>query len=222
MRMAIVSSLLISREAQPFIQADWRGCSGCLRIASAASGSTPTLGRTVPTVLAHPAVPLALAALVGTSRVSGPLLVAGVVASVLPDADVLAFRVGVAYTSQFGHRGFTHSLAFAFLLAAMAWSYASALRASRSLAFWYVGLSCASHGLLDMLTNGGHGVAYLWPFTGERFFFPAQVIEASTLNLRRFFGPAGLAVLTSELLWVWVPAMFIGVVGVVAHRKRAA
>jgi len=30
------------------------------------------------------------------------------------------------------------------------------------------------HGLLDMITNGGKGVAFLWPFTSERFFFPAR------------------------------------------------
>jgi inner membrane protein len=27
----------------------------------------------------------------------------------LPDADVLAFKFGVAYGNVFGHRGFTHS-----------------------------------------------------------------------------------------------------------------
>jgi inner membrane protein len=34
----------------------------------------------------------------------------------LPDADVLAFKFGVAYGNMFGHRGFTHSLLFAFVV----------------------------------------------------------------------------------------------------------
>jgi inner membrane protein len=34
----------------------------------------------------------------------------------LPDADVLAFKPGVAYGNIFGHRGFTHSLLFAFVV----------------------------------------------------------------------------------------------------------
>lgn len=34
----------------------------------------------------------------------------------LPDADVLSFKFGVAYGNVFGHRGFTHSLVFAFVV----------------------------------------------------------------------------------------------------------
>ncbi len=34
----------------------------------------------------------------------------------LPDADVLSFNFGVAYGNVFGHRGFTHSLVFAFVV----------------------------------------------------------------------------------------------------------
>ncbi|MDI8954364.1 metal-dependent hydrolase, partial [Salmonella enterica subsp. enterica serovar Anatum] len=43
-------------------------------------------------------------------------LFAGVVLAMLPDADVLAFKFGVAYGNVFGHRGFTHSLLFAFVI----------------------------------------------------------------------------------------------------------
>ncbi len=34
----------------------------------------------------------------------------------LPDADVLSFKFGLAYGNVFGHRGFTHSLVFAFVV----------------------------------------------------------------------------------------------------------
>lgn len=60
-----------------------------------------------------------------------------------------------------------------------------------------------------MLTNGGMGVAYLWPFSDQRFFFPVQPIQVSPLSLRRLLSPAGLAVAKSELLWVWLPASFM-------------
>ena len=33
--------------------------------------------------------------------------------SLLPDADVAGFSFGIPYSSQFGHRGATHSIAFA-------------------------------------------------------------------------------------------------------------
>ncbi|HVR39947.1 MAG TPA: metal-dependent hydrolase, partial [Thermoanaerobaculia bacterium] len=42
-------------------------------------------------------------------------IVAGVIASILPDADVAGFAFGIPYGSMFGHRGFTHSILFALL-----------------------------------------------------------------------------------------------------------
>jgi inner membrane protein len=176
----------------------------------------------MPTLLTHPAVPLALSAVAGGDRVGGRLLVAGVIASVLPDADVLGFRWGVPYGSEFGHRGFSHSLFVAVLLAMVAAAAARFFRASRGTPAWFVGLSCASHGLLDMLTNGGRGVAYFWPVSDERFFFPARVIEVSTLSLRRFFSPAGISTLSSELRWVWLPAAVIAGAAILIRRGQAA
>jgi inner membrane protein len=163
----------------------------------------------MPTVISHAAVPLALGLGLGRRSVSGPLLVAGVVASAVPDLDVLAFRFGIPYANEFGHRGASHSLAFAVLLAVVAAALASHLRASRLAAFLFVGASAASHGLLDMLTNGGRGVALWWPLSQERYFFPVRVIEVSPLSLHRLMTGHGLGVLLSELLWVWLPAVVL-------------
>ena len=172
----------------------------------------------MPTILSHPAVPVALALAAGRARVGTPLLLCGIVASVLPDADVLAFRLGIPYADAFGHRGASHSLWFALLLGLFACALAPRLCASRPMAFAYITTACASHGLLDMLTNGGHGVAFFWPWSDQRHFLPARVIEVSTLNLRRFFGGAGLAVLQSELRWVWLPALAVGLAGLAVRR----
>ena len=38
----------------------------------------------------------------------------------LPDFDVVAFKLGIAYHDAFGHRGFSHSLLFAAILGALA------------------------------------------------------------------------------------------------------
>jgi membrane-bound metal-dependent hydrolase YbcI (DUF457 family) len=43
--------------------------------------------------------------------------VIGVACSVVPDLDVIGFRLGIHYGDFWGHRGFTHSLLFAALLA---------------------------------------------------------------------------------------------------------
>ena len=44
----------------------------------------------------------------------------------------------------------------------------------------------ASHGVLDALTDGGPGVAFLAPFDDTRYFFPWRPIRVSPL-WRGFF-----------------------------------
>lgn len=166
----------------------------------------------MPTVLTHAAVPLALALGLGSRIVTPRLLAAGVIASVLPDLDVLAFRLGIAYAHAFGHRGVSHSLLFAGALAVLACFAAPLLRSTRLAAALFVGACAASHGLLDTLTNGGLGVELFWPFSEERIFSTWRVIEVSPLSLSRVFSGRGVVVLQSELLWVWLPALAAGVV----------
>jgi inner membrane protein len=75
-----------------------------------------------------------------------------------------------------------------------------------------------------MLTNGGLGIALLWPFLDQRFFFPIQPIQVSPLGLRRLT-PWGAAVVLSELRWVWLPGAAITLGLVLARRtfrKRTA
>ena len=172
----------------------------------------------MPTVFSHIAAPLALRLGLGKQAVSPRLLIAGLAVSVLPDLDVLTFRFGIPYADSFGHRGASHSLALAVLMGLVAVLLAPHLRATRGLAFTFVALSAASHGVLDMLTNGGHGVALWWPISSERFFLPWQVIEVSPLSLRRVFGPKGVEVLLSELLWVWLPCLLGGTALLVARQ----
>jgi inner membrane protein len=43
----------------------------------------------------------------------------GVACSILPDIDVLGFRLGIRYGDFWGHRGFTHSFLFAAILATL-------------------------------------------------------------------------------------------------------
>ncbi len=158
-------------------------------------------------VFTHPIVPVALAIALGRRRVSLPLVAVGMAASVLPDLDVVGLRLRIPYSSDFGHRGFTHSLVFAAAVALVATAGAAWWHASRAATFMFVFLSCASHGLLDMLTTAGRGVEYFWPFSTHRYFLPVRVIESSSLSITRFFQVTGGRVLHSELLWVWVPCL---------------
>ena len=129
----------------------------------------------------------------------------------IPDADVAGFGFGVKYESMFGHRGFTHSIFFALLFGGLvAFFVRNFLKSELSLAklFIFFSLATLTHPLLDMLTNGGLGVALFAPFSDERFFFPWRPIEVSPIGVG-FFSSRGLDVILSEILWIWIPAIVI-------------
>src|SRR5213082_2761367 len=129
--------------------------------------------------------------------------------AVLPDADALGLAFGVPFDSMFGHRGLTHSLAFALALAfAVVALFFRDAPDRRALVLFFF-LVTASHGALDALTNGGPGVAFFAPFSGARYFFPFRPIVVSPIGIGSFFSDRGLAVIKSELLWVWLPASFV-------------
>lgn len=163
----------------------------------------------MPTIITHAAVPLALGVGLGRSRIPGRLLVVGVIASMLPDLDVLGFRLGISYDSLLSHRGVTHSLFFA-AMAAVYVAYSSRLlKVNAWAAGFFVFVCMASHALLDMLTTGGQGIALLWPWSDERIFFPYRVIQVSPFNQAAFFSQRGLDVIVSELAWVWFPCLVV-------------
>jgi inner membrane protein len=148
----------------------------------------------MPTILTHPAVAVAL-------RVPRRLAVAAVALTILPDIDVLAFHLGIPYGSTFGHRGFTHSIAFAAAASAIA---TLAVRGDRR-AFALLFACAASHGLLDAMTNGGRGIAFFSPFSNHRYFLPWRPIRVSPI------GALDAAVLWSEVRWVWAPAVGVAI-----------
>jgi len=177
----------------------------------------------MPTILSHPAVPLAVGLGLGRAKISPRLLACGVFGAILPDLDVIAFKLGIPYAAAFGHRGFSHSLLFAAVAALLAACACRPLRTTPGRAFAFTGLAVASHGLLDTLTNGGLGIGLLWPWSETRFFAPVQPIEVSPLNPARFVTARGAQVLLSELTWVWLPMVVLALLAVgvrVAARRR--
>lgn len=142
--------------------------------------------------------------------------------AVLPDADVLGFAFGVHYDSMFGHRGLTHSLAFALLSSCAVVALFFRGAPNRKALVVYFFLVTASHGVLDALTNGGLGVAFFAPFSGERYFFPFRPVEVSPIGLGSFFSEWGVAVIKSELLWVWLPASLVVAFVLIFRRLRGA
>lgn len=180
----------------------------------------PTERIALPTIITHPAIPLSLAIGLGPAEISKRLLVCGVAASILPDLDVLAFRLGIPYAAEWGHRGFSHSLAFAAFVAVIGACLAKSLRSTPKRVFGFLFLSAASHGILDALTNGGLGIAFLWPFSNERFFAPWHPIVVAPLSISRFLSDRGLAVLWSEFIRVWLPCLSVAIIMMIVRRYR--
>jgi len=160
----------------------------------------------MPTIFTHVAVPLALGIALGRERLSSRLIAAGALASILPDFDSIAFKLGIAYADAFGHRGASHSLSFALAIGLIGACFAPALRTTRWRAAVFLAFCTASHPLLDAFTDGGLGVALLWPWTEARLFAPWRPIAVSPIGIG-FFSARGLDVLWSELIWIWLPAM---------------
>ena len=119
--------------------------------------------------------------------------------SLAPDADVIGFRFGVHYADTWGHRGATHSLAFSIALAFVIAALAALLRARFVRTFLTAALVLTSHAVLDMLTDGGLGCGFLWPFDDTRYFAPWNPIPVAPLG-RHFFSRAGLSVALTELV----------------------
>jgi inner membrane protein len=135
-------------------------------------------------------------------------IVLGCFCAVIPDADVIMNHF-VAYESFFGHRGFFHSFFFCFLLAVLityVFFRKEKLQLKTKLIYILFFFLCgASHGLLDMLTNGGRGVAIFSPFDNTRYFFPWRPIKVSPIGIAKFFSERGLKVIQSEMIWIGIP-----------------
>jgi inner membrane protein len=177
----------------------------------------------MPTILTHAVVACGIGGVLTRFRRMPPLfwlLAAGL--SMLPDADVAAWPLGVPWGTLWAHRGITHAFPTAALV-----SYVVARLAFRRLRlpfFWLWGcyfLAMASHPFLDAFTNGGPGVAFLAPFDDTRYFFPWRPIRVSPL-WRGFFSSRGLETLASEARWVWLPLAGLVTAAWLMRRSRGA
>ena len=177
----------------------------------------------MPSSFGHVAPVVALATVFWTPQTPKRLWVAGTLAALAPDLDVVGFGLGIPYQHPLGHRGLSHSLPFAAAVAgvlALALFPRPAPGFSRARAFAFLFLATASHGILDAFTNGGRGVALLSPFDQTRWFAPFRPIEVSPLDLSSFFSSRGAAVLGSELRWLWPPFLSLAVAIAAARRAR--
>lgn len=170
-------------------------------------------GGVMASAFAHAAAASALGAAAGIPFQAQRIWLLGIACSILPDVDSVGFFLGIPYEHVLGHRGLTHSLPFATVLA---WTVVRGLfpdtsGALRYRLYLYFFLCTASHGLLDAMTDGGMGIAFFAPFHNARYFAPFRPIVVSPLEPEQFFTRQALSILRSEFLWVVLPSLGLAV-----------
>lgn len=144
--------------------------------------------------------------------------------SMLPDADVLTFLFGIPYESFWGHRGFTHSFVFAFLMGLVGSAFYVKPFGLKDKRFWgwtlFFFLVTSTHTILDAMTNGGYGVAFFSPFDNTRYFFPFTPIEVSPIGVRGFISMRGVKILLNEFSYVVFPLIGLLLVKTFINKRK--
>ncbi len=178
----------------------------------------------MPTIFAHAVSAVALASHYKRAERPTRFWILAIVCAILPDVDVIGLKYGnIQYGDLFGHRGFSHSLLFAFIVSlfVVLSAFRSIPRFSRQwfymILFFF--LVTASHGFLDAFTNGGLGVAFFSPFDTTRYFSPWRPLLISPIGIRAFLNFWGLRVLVSEFLWIWIPSILFILASLMFRKK---
>ncbi len=161
--------------------------------------------------LGHVAIGMAAARIYPSQPLSGRAWLGAAAAwsalSLLPDADVIGFALGVEYGDEWGHRGATHSLLFSVALGSVLGLAAPLAGLPRLRTALTASAVLASHALLDTMTTGGLGCTLFWPFDLTRYFAPWRPIPVAPIGLA-FLSPYGLTVASVELL-LFAPLLWL-------------
>lgn len=166
--------------------------------------------------------------------------VAAAALGVLPDIDGVRRTFAPGWNEgMWGHRGVTHSLLAAAVVGGLmtlalfprgqmpeqagAGGVGRARGWSSPISRWQVwavlAAAMALHGLTDMLTNGGSGVAVFAPVSLERERWAFHPVEVSPMSVGRFFSDRGVEILKSEARWVLLPGALVVAAVEVLRRK---
>ena len=178
----------------------------------------------MPLTPTHALVPIAAAIAFAPRPVAWRLVAAAAIAAMLPDLDFLGPDVfGISAKAMLGHRGASHSLFVALLAGAIAAGFHRRLGVRALTAGVVVAASMASHGLLDMLTDRGQPVAYLWPLSSARLFADWRPIHGGSVQMAHLVPQLAsrfLSELTQFIGWMFLAAFIIRLVLRPGRAKR--
>jgi inner membrane protein len=163
----------------------------------------------LPSLFGHAAAGIALGAAFAEEGTPRKTMVLGTLCALAPDLDWFTAFLRLHPGNYLAHRGVTHSLLGAVLLAA-AVLLLGFKREQRTLRLaTYLLLASLSHGLLDACTSGNIGVAFFYPFSSSRWACDWQPIQDAPLPFWPGLRLPFLGALLGEMLWIGVPAFLL-------------
>lgn len=159
----------------------------------------------MPMTTTHALLPIAAAVAFARRPIPWPLVMAAAVAAAAPDVDGVFRHIWhVPKNSIYSHRGAAHSLFVALVAGLAATPFHKRLGVRPLTAGVVIAAAMASHGLLDMLTDAGRPVAYLWPISSVRLFADWRPIHSSPVHVAHLFSE-GFTRLLSDLGQLIIP-----------------
>ena len=116
-----------------------------------------------------------------------------------PDLDLVSGYLGAFPNTPVAHRGITHSVFFALVVALAAGSLFRGTSRSRLLTGIWVFAALASHGLLDTMSRLGSGPMLFWPLTQAQYEFPWRPIPG-VLTAEHYLTPSAIPTLVVETM----------------------
>ena len=138
------------------------------------------------------------------------LAVAAAIVAIAPDLDIVGRAFAVPHYALLGHRGISHSLSVAALLALLALPLLPRNWPRWSTLFLFA--AAASHGLADMFTHGSKGIMLWWPLGDARYGWQLQPIEASGVLARSITSGSLPHILIAEAVWLLGPALIVALI----------
>jgi len=161
----------------------------------------------MPMTTTHALVPLAAALAFARPPIPWRIVIITALAAAAPDLDWLFKHfLHIPPSSILAHRGATHSLFVALAAGCLAALVHRQIGLRPLVAGAVVAAAMASHGLLDMLTDSGQPVAYLWPLSSARLFADWRPIHSGEVHMAHLLSQT-FARFLSEL-WQLIIPMF--------------
>jgi inner membrane protein len=162
----------------------------------------------MPSLLGHAAAGLAITSAFHRDKLPRRTWGLAAFCAMAPDFDWFVSLLPLHRGHFLNHRGVTHSLFAAVLLAAVVYFIAFRPHQRRGAVWLCLTVAALSHGLLDACTSGGVGVALFMPFSETRWACIWQPGHVAPLP-RGADTWAFLSSIWSEAMWIGMPAVVV-------------